>query len=195
MATRSEWLGAGLAALADDGAPGVTIDKMSARLGASKGSYYHHFGSVQGFKLALLEHFEAEHTTRYIDAVEHEGPAAGGLSKLRRLLDLVIEAHPDDGRDDLEIGIRAWAQQDPDVYAAQERVDRARIGYLRDLWRSIGVDEVEAEQLGQLYGALLVGAAHVAPPLTAAQLRGIYELVLDRVSGPIAAASDAAATA
>lgn len=70
MASREEWLAAGLRALIAEGAPGVKIDKLSDALGASKGSYYHHFGGARAFKLALLDQFEAANTTRYIDAME-----------------------------------------------------------------------------------------------------------------------------
>ena len=69
MATRTTWLDAGLEMLARDGAPGVTIERLTAQLGLSKGSYYHHFKGAAGFRTALLEQFEAQFTTRLIDTV------------------------------------------------------------------------------------------------------------------------------
>lgn len=176
MASREEWLAAGLRALAAEGAPGVKIDKLSDQLGASKGSYYHHFSGARTFKLALLDQFEAANTTRYIDFIELLGLAP--RAKLDRLIEAVLFEHPDDGNDALEVAIRAWAHQDSDVWGAQERVDRRRIAYLRDLWSALGADAHDSERMGQLLYTVLVGAAHVVPPLTAEQLREVYGIAL-----------------
>lgn len=176
MASREEWLAAGLRALSAEGAPGVKIDKLSDQLGASKGSYYHHFGGVRAFKLALLDQFEAANTTRYIDAIERLGLAP--RAKLDRLIGAVLFEHPDDGNDALEVAVRAWAHQDSDVRAAQERVDRLRISYLRELWGALGADAHESKRMGQLLYTVLVGAAHVVPPLAAEQLREVYDIAL-----------------
>lgn len=163
--------------LAEEGARGVTIDRLAERVGLSKGSFYHHFRGMPGFKTALLAHFEAEHTTRFIDAVEHEG-AATPRAKLERLLALVLsEEHVNHGPD-VEVAMRAWAQQDLGVRAAQERVDQIRIDYVRDLWLVLGGNANEAVQMGQLIYLLLIGASHVIPPLPAAELRQLYDLVM-----------------
>ncbi|WP_028922453.1 TetR/AcrR family transcriptional regulator [Pseudonocardia acaciae] len=175
MASREAWLAAGEEALVTDGAPGVKIDKLAARLEASKGSYYHHFGSARGFKLALLERLENVHTRRYIEAVEAT-PGLGAEQRLRRLVELGLRAHPVDGVDALEVAVRAWAHQDDDVRAAQERIDAIRIEYLLGLCRELGDDE--AEPLAQIFYVLLIGATHLLPPLTTDQLRRIYELAL-----------------
>lgn len=177
MTGRELWLDEGLKALAEDGAPGVTIDKLSARVGLSKGSFYHHFTSMPGFTAALMAHFEAEHTTRFIEAVEAEA-AASPRAKLEKLLAMVLREQPSAGAPDVEVAIRAWAQQDPVVRAAQQRVDRIRIGYLRDLWLALSGDAGHALRMGQLLYLMLIGAGHVIPPLPAKQLRELYDLVL-----------------
>jgi hypothetical protein len=59
--------------------------------------------------------------------------------------------------------------------------------YLRGLWRSGGADDAESEYMGQLMYAVLIGGAHIVPPLSPEQLRNLYELVLrllpDRQAG------------
>jgi AcrR family transcriptional regulator len=119
-------LDAGLELLATEGAPALTIERLTDQLGVTKGSYYHHFGSAGGFKTALLDYFEVQYTTRLIDAIQQEN--AKPRAKLEHLLRLVL-ADPDSAA--LEIAVRAWALQDPDVRAAQERVDEARTAYLK----------------------------------------------------------------
>ncbi|GAA2906939.1 TetR/AcrR family transcriptional regulator [Streptosporangium fragile] len=172
MASRRDWLDAGLTILAEQGARALTIERLTGRLGLTKGSFYHHFKGMGGFKTALLAHFEAECTTRFIDEVERAAPAAPE-ARLAHLVELVLSDTADPR---LEIATRAWALQDEQVRAVQERVDRTRVAYLRDLWCRIGHDPVEAAHLGRLMYLVLVGAGHVLPPLPPQELRALYEL-------------------
>ena len=175
MVSRIEWLNAGLELLADEGAPALTIERLTDELGMTKGSYYHHFGSAAGFKQALLEYFEAQYTTRLIDKIE--GEQADPDAKLRHLLLLVLA---DSDSQQLEIAVRAWALQDPEVRAAQERVDKARTAYLKKLCRGLKAD-VDPDRFAQLLYLILIGAEQVVPPIDKRDLRKIYDLVLHLV--------------
>ncbi|HZX07826.1 TetR/AcrR family transcriptional regulator [Kribbella sp.] len=172
MVLRIEWLNVGLQLLETEGAPALTIERLTGELGMTKGSFYHHFGSAAGFKRALLEYFEAQHTTRLIDTIE--GEAASANAKLQHLLLLVL-ADPDASA--LEIAVRAWALQDPEVRAAQERVDGARTAYLKKLCRGLRVD-VDPDRFAQLLYLILIGAEQVVPPIDKRDVREIYDLVL-----------------
>jgi AcrR family transcriptional regulator len=178
MVTRTEWLEAGLELLAEEGAPAVTIDRLTSKLGVTKGSYYHHFKGAAGFRTALLEYFEAQFTTRLIDAVERE-PDAEPAAKLQHLLRLVL-SDPDSAQ--LEIAVRAWALQDAEVRAAQERVDRARTSYLKELCRGLTV-EVDPDRFAQLLYLILIGAEQVLPSIPKADLREIYAMTLRLATG------------
>ncbi|WP_217198301.1 TetR/AcrR family transcriptional regulator [Streptomyces buecherae] len=129
MAGKRDWLEAGLAALAADGAGAVTIDRLCGDLGLTKGSFYHHFKGITGFRTELLAHFEAESTTRFIEAVEGVSGPAG--VKFARLLDLALADEGD--RPGLEVAVRAWALGDAEARAAQRRIDERRISYLHEL--------------------------------------------------------------
>ncbi|WP_350280595.1 TetR/AcrR family transcriptional regulator [Kribbella sp. HUAS MG21] len=177
MVTRLEWLDAGLRLLEVEGAPAVTIERLTGVLGVTKGSYYHHFGSAAGYKQALLEHFEARYTTRLIDAVEAAADRAAP-AKLQHLLRLVLADSDSAG---LEIAVRAWALQDPDVRAAQERVDSARTAYLKKLCRGLDAD-VDPDRFAQLLYLILIGAEQVLPPIDNRDVREIYDLVLRLIS-------------
>jgi AcrR family transcriptional regulator len=179
MATKVDWLNAGLRLLADEGAPAVTIDRLTAELGLSKGSYYHHFQGVSGFRTALLEHFAALFTTRLIDTVEQQ-PDASAEAKLSQLLELVL-AGPDDSK--LEIAVRAWALQDGEARKAQERVDRARTQYLQTLCRGLESTLIDPDQLAELLYLILIGAEQVLPPVSSAKLRELYAGTLRLATG------------
>ncbi|MEU8221616.1 TetR/AcrR family transcriptional regulator [Kribbella sp. NPDC048915] len=182
MPGRSEWLRTGLELLAAEGAPAVTIERLTGALGVTKGSYYHHFKGAAGYKAALLEYFEARYTTRLIDAVEGAGERSAE-AKLRHLLQLVLEQDRDAAKGEtldsanLEIAVRAWALQDPEVRAAQQRVDAARTAYLKELCRGLDAD-LDADRFAQLLYLILIGAEQVLPPMDKRDVREIYDLVL-----------------
>jgi AcrR family transcriptional regulator len=164
MVSKRDWLDAGLVLLAEQGAPSVTIERLTERLGLSKGSFYHHFKGMGGFRTALLAHFEAERTTRFMEQAD----AAPG-DRLGALLKLVLAPGPGLG---LEIAVRAWALQDAEARAVQERVDRTRVAYLTEVSGDAG--------LAQALYLIVVGAGQVVPPLSGQQLKSALELVLGR---------------
>lgn len=178
MASKREWLEAGLAIATRDGIRALTIERLCTGLGLTKGSFYHHFKGIRGYKSDLLAHLGAEHTGRFIDGAEAAG--ASGHDKLQRLLDMVLEAHA--GSRDLETAVRAWARQDGDVRAFQERVDGMRVDYLRSLWLELGGSPDEAEHAAMLLYLILVGAQQVVPPVSAEDLRAVYTLAFRSAS-------------
>ncbi|GIH93075.1 TetR/AcrR family transcriptional regulator [Planobispora siamensis] len=172
MATKQDWLDEGLVILASLGAPALTIELLCERLGLTKGSFYHHFRGMPGYRTALLDHFEARFTTSLIDVVESE-PHLPAAVRLERLIDLV--GRTGDSAD-LEVAVRAWAQQDEQAREVQERVDRRRTEYLRVLWEQRGGEEPDT--MARLLYLILVGAGHMVPPLTFKEIREVYDLAL-----------------
>ena len=136
MTPKERWLHEGLTVLAELGAPALRIDRLAERLAMTKGSFYHHFDGLAGYKSELLAYFGELSTMRYIEAVESE-PNLDPRQKLNRLMTLVLQSPDDEGP--LEVAFRAWAQQDRDVHEAQRRIDATRIDYLRDLCRGLGL--------------------------------------------------------
>ncbi len=174
MTTRRDWLDTGLEVLAELGARALTIDQLAARMGLSRGSFYHHFGGTAGYVTALMAHFEAEHTSRYIERVEAD-PTATARARLQRIIKLAVDQ--DEGPA-LEIAIRSWALQNPEVEAAQARVDTTRIEYLRGLWQEISGDSDEADDMALLLYLMVVGAESVRPPVPLARVAQLYDRAL-----------------
>ena len=58
MPSRSDWIQAGLAAVADHGPNGLRIDRLCRSLGVSKGSFHHHFAGSGDFKQTILAAYE-----------------------------------------------------------------------------------------------------------------------------------------
>jgi AcrR family transcriptional regulator len=183
VTTRERWLDEGLALLAEQGAAAVTIDALCARLGLTKGSFYHHFKGRAGFQTALLDHFERRETAAFIDLAEAP-PPAGGAERLRRLVDAVVA--DEGGRPDLEVAVRAWANHSEQAREYVARIDRTRVGYAQQLCReALGGDGLadgageRADDLGRLLYLLLVGSHHVIPPGTPEELGRLFGRVLE----------------
>src|SRR5258708_2447595 len=58
VVTKKQYFDTALEVLAELGFKGLNIGVLCRRLGVTSGSFYHHFGSWQGFVDALLEHWE-----------------------------------------------------------------------------------------------------------------------------------------
>jgi AcrR family transcriptional regulator len=179
MPSRSDWIQAGLSAVADEGPNGLRIDRLCQRLGVSKGSFHHHFAGAGDFKQALLTAYEAlvvELLDQTIERTATDTPKAA-------LADLTAAITSTEGfyRPDLEVAMRAWAFSDPEVRAVQERVDTRRLVSLEGIWSRI-LDDPAAVRTAALLPYLVgIGASLVQPPTPPDQLRNVYELLLDLV--------------
>ncbi len=181
MSTRERWLDAGLALLTEQGPAGVTIDALCGRLGLTKGSFYHHFRGRSAFQVALLDHFERRETQRFIDVAEAD-PAVEGAGRLRRLVDAVVA--DEGGHPELEVAVRTWAVQSDVARAYVERIDRTRVEYVQRLWREAIGEGDRADDLGRMLYLLVVGAHHVVPPASPADIGRLSARLLELLSAP-----------
>jgi AcrR family transcriptional regulator len=175
MARKQDWLDHGLTVVTDEGAQALTIDRLTGRLGVTKGSFYHHFAGMAGYQTALLGHFERVCADRYIEALEAAPDEPTVM--LDRLLDMVLA-----GKEQaLETAMRAWAHRDCQVAEVLSRVDHTRVAYMEGLWLRRGRDKNEARHAAQLLYVMVIGAGHMLPPLSKEDLRAAYRLVMDRI--------------
>jgi AcrR family transcriptional regulator len=182
-ASRDRWLREGVTVLAEEGARGVRIDRIAARLGVSKGSFHHHFAGAAGYKKALLDHVEAMLTVPLRAATANHGEEADARSILGRLTSLLGERDADLYRPRLELALRAWALADADAAITQTRIDSARLAALREVWSTATDDDEQARLSALLPYVIGVGATVLMPPVEADDLQRLYELILPLVPG------------
>jgi AcrR family transcriptional regulator len=179
MPSRTEWIQAGLAAVADEGPSGLRIDPLCRRLGVSKGSFHHHFAGSRDFKKTLLAAYETlvvEALDQAIDDTAADSPKAALAG-----LTAGITSTGSFYRPDLEVAMRAWAFSDPEVRAVQERVDTRRLESLQRIWSRILNDPAAVHTAALLPYLVAIGASLVQPPTPPDQLRNVYELLLGLV--------------
>src|ERR687898_1780994 len=177
--SKSEWLEAGLAAIAEDGPAELRIDRLCQRLGISKGSFHHHFAGAADFKRSLLLAYE-NLVVQALDKTIDQAAAATPRAALAGLTAAITGA---EGfyRPELEVAMRAWAFSDAEVRAVQERVDRQRLDSLQRIWSRILDDPAAAHTAALLPYLVSIGASLIQPPTPPDQLRRVYELLLGLV--------------
>jgi AcrR family transcriptional regulator len=166
--SKRDWFLEGLNVLANAGATALTIEELAARLGVTKGSFYHHFHNIQDFKQGFLDFCESESTLQIFLSVEAEQTPQ---AKIDRLLDIVAT---EDTR--LEVALRAWALQDELARTYQQRIDTLRIAYLRQLCQAVVSDDATAETMAEMLYTIYVGSQQVVPPIRGDGLKRVYTM-------------------
>lgn len=131
---RDDWLSLALETLSKQGKSKLTIDRLVADLGVTKGSFYWHFENRADFIQQLLEYWAKKFTYEVID--ETNAIEGGAGERLYGLMELLTRS--DASRYD--IAVRAWAAQEPAVAIVVRRVDMTRLGYVKSLFRELGFE-------------------------------------------------------
>ena len=164
--TRSEYAKVGLELLAESGIGGVTIATACARLGVTKGSFYHHFTGVSDLRDAMLDYWEDLYARVRPSALE-------GLPPLERL-DALVDATVDRNHE-VESAVRAWSRTDAKTAAAQRRLDDLRISFSTGTLVACGVPRRRAQVLAKAGLAMLIGFQSLGLPVDRKALRAAAE--------------------
>ena len=174
--TVDEYYRATMQLLASEGFKGVTIAALGRTLGVTSGSFYHHFGSLDGFLEQFLERWEAQETQRIIDLTRSHGEPSERLGVLLALATEVPHS--------AEAALRAWANTSGTVRRAQDRIDDRRLAFLDEVLKPLVVDPEERRIVAGLTFSSFVGVQqlqdHLGPELT----RGILREVERAIAAP-----------
>ncbi|MBL4682953.1 MAG: TetR/AcrR family transcriptional regulator [Nannocystaceae bacterium] len=149
--TKDEWIAAAVEALAEGGVDAVRVERLARTLGVTKGSFYWHFTDRGTLLSTLVQGWEAGGTQDVIAQVDALGGDA--RARMRRLW----EVTQGDRGLAAELALRDWARRDPEVAARVQRVDDARMGYVRALFVEMHPDADDIEARAMLLYSLLIG--------------------------------------
>jgi AcrR family transcriptional regulator len=141
----------------------VTIDALCKKVGTTSGSFYHHFGSLDGF----VDSLAANWSERNIATIQAAVANLGDLRGVRRLVNekLLLQHH------ELEAAFRAWARTNESMRRAVLQVDQARFEASRIMVAALNPqlrpDQVEA---GAQIAVLILIGAQAHDPATAAEV-------------------------
>lgn len=152
-------MAAALEALRKDGAGEVRVERLAARLGISKGSFYWHFRSRIELLDAVLEYWAREMTDAEFERIQ--AMRAALPERLQALAhDVLVK-----GMGRYDPAIRAWARTDRKVAAAVAQVDRRRLLALMGFFEEGGFSAGEARIRARLFYTLLLGEPQVRAPV------------------------------
>lgn len=167
------WISAALETLCAEGHTALSAERLARKLGVTRGSFYHHFGSMDEFHDAVLKQWQEVHTTQVLDQFIEEEP----LSELNRLIAQTFHMSME-----LENGINAWAGANPRVAEFVANIEQHRLKRLIFLYQHICGDAEKGKRLAKIAYYGLLGAAHATPRLSKEELKlllmEVHELMM-----------------
>jgi len=181
---REDWIGAALQALADDGPSGVAVERLAARLGTTKGSFYWHFKDREELIAEALATWEREDTDAPIEEMREVGDPVERL----RIGTVMATEYEEAESPDVRLLPSA---SDPVVGEVVKRVQRKRLDFLAQTFRDAGFTPAESRlrarlayslALGWHHQQLVEGSERATPRERAAYQRRAVELLMTRSS-------------
>lgn len=140
--THQDWLNIALKELRERGHGALKAQPLAKALNVTRGSFYHHFDSLESFHAAVIAYWSELSSGQIIrTAKETENPE-------QALNDLLQKTFRSGER--LERAIRAWSTVEPRVAAAVAKVDQERIAVAEVLLIQGGVPSSDAKPRAQL---------------------------------------------
>ena len=166
--TKKDWLEEGFKILTGFAQDKLKILYLCKRLGVTRGSFYHHFTSIENYVSELMEAWEEQNTIEFI-RVASQGKTFD--EKIELLDEQVINSDFS-----LETSIRSWSFYHPTVKKHLEKVDRIRLSFLENIFEESGLSPEEAKLKAKLEYILLVGLQQLFPGISKDEMVAIYEL-------------------
>ncbi|MEE2731850.1 MAG: TetR/AcrR family transcriptional regulator [Pseudomonadota bacterium] len=162
--SKESWVTAGINQLKEYGPAGVSGEKIARRLDVTRGSFYHHFDSMDELTTLMLEYWERTQTIEIFDRAQKQ------IDDLHRKMTILLESAWNSDAD-LEIAMRQWAFSNPIVQAHVERIDRVRLSLVSAVYIELTQSESRGNKLGKIAYYGLLGALHAWPRFTKDQLK------------------------
>lgn len=161
-----DWFDAGLKVLGEFGLTGLTIEKLTADLKVTKGSFYHHFRNVEDFQRQLITYWGDQYLSTRATMPDTS-------DELRSLLDTIMQ-ESFGSITEPEVSIRVWAHQDETVRSVVEQVDAIRQEFVFRVFRSVVGNDQSARVMTDMFSAMLVGSMMVLPRLSPDRVTQLY---------------------
>lgn len=166
--TREDWLAEGYKVLEAFAQNRLRIAYLCERLKVTRGSFYHHFKSIDDYKMALLSDWEKQQTLNVIDGANEEGSPEEQMEKLTQLIA--------NSNHKVEAAIRSWGFYDSNIRRFLQEVDTKRLQYLETVYTAMGVSQDIISRLAKLDYATLIGIQQMYPDIQMEELAKLWEV-------------------
>ncbi|MFQ1702569.1 TetR/AcrR family transcriptional regulator [Loktanella agnita] len=134
--TSDDWLELALAELKDYGYVALKAQPLAKKLNVTRGSFYHHFESLENFHAAVISHWSDRSSGQIIQTAQTANDCHKALDEL---LQKVLNSG-----EELERAVRSWSTVQASVAEAVHRVDQERIKVAETLLIDGGVSKSAA---------------------------------------------------
>ncbi len=165
--TPEAWIDAATGVLVDEGIDHVRVDVLAGQLGVTRGSFYWHFRDREDLLRRVLQAWRERATEQL--TVRLEQASTDAVAQLRDVLSLPFRGRAATRAARIELAIRAWARRDAMARQAVDEADAARIGYIAQVFSSLGFSIAEARARAFLLYAYVVGESQMPTQGSAAQ--------------------------
>jgi AcrR family transcriptional regulator len=151
-----DWIQAGYAILAEEGIKALKIDRLCARVGVTKGSFYWHFADIASYRDALVQ---AWGELRDQERSHFETP---GDTPPRERLSQMMSALVSPRHWTLERAMREWARTDDVVAASVRAADLRVVAAVRQAYLDYGFSAEDADVRAGATFAAGIGFLHLS---------------------------------
>lgn len=140
--TPETWIEAATEVLVNQGIDHVRVDLLAQHLGVTRGSFYWHFKDREDLLRRVLQAWRETATENLTSRLEsaHADP----MEQLRDVISLPFRGRAAARAARIELAIRAWARRDQMARFAVDEADASRIGYIAQVFSSLGFAVMEA---------------------------------------------------
>jgi AcrR family transcriptional regulator len=135
----SDWVRAAMEAIIEGGVAAVAVEPLAAKLGATKGSFYHHFENRDALIVAALEDWERAETEAVIARVQLIPDPA---ERMRAIMAAALADRAGGVRDAALVA----SANHPLVKPVVARVTERRLSYMTDTYVELGFPRAQARR-------------------------------------------------
>lgn len=154
--TRDDWLDAAAGEVASGGFGSLRVMTLAKRLGVTRGSFYWHFRDHEDLVTSFLNRWRDR---RFVELEYLRSRGSDPEQELHQVLRLLLtDASRNVRRLQVELAVRDFARRNDYAAALVEEVDQARVEQNMRLFRNLGGDDREVEDLAMLMYVATVGS-------------------------------------
>lgn len=165
--TPDTWTDAATDVLADHGIDSVRVDVLARTLGVTRGSFYWHFKDRADLLRSVLRAWRQRATEQLTARLEQA--STDPQEQLRDVISLPFRGKAALRAARIELAIRAWARRDDMARHAVDEADASRMGYIAQVFSSLGFPIAEARWRAFLLYGYIVAESVMSRDVTATQ--------------------------
>ncbi|KPN64665.1 transcriptional regulator, TetR family [Aliiroseovarius crassostreae] len=135
------WLSAAYEVLTESGVEAVKVGVLSKKLGLTRSGFYWYFKDREALLDVMIARWDAKNTGNLIRQTEAYADTI--TEAMLNLFECWLDADLFDSR--LDLAIRNWARNAPDLQRKIEHSDRLRARAIADMYRRFGFSDKQAE--------------------------------------------------